>query len=127
MARVSGGWGCVVLIVLIIVPGCVAAYFLGSARWILIGPFIIGALMVIVAALPIKRKVTAQQWADELEKHLLGTDGAFGWDDAISVRLADERLENLRARLPDFDSLGTPEKREEFRGIIEALRRGEIP
>ena len=85
-------------------------------------------LIVVVAALPIKRKVTPQEWAEELEKHLLGTEGPYGWEDATSVRLADERLENLRSRLmPDFDLLNTPQKREEFHQIIETLRRGEIP
>jgi hypothetical protein len=48
--------------------------------------------MLLVAALPIKRKITPQQWADDLEKYLLGSDGAWDWDDATSVRLADERL-----------------------------------
>lgn len=85
-------------------------------------------LMLVVAALPIKRKISPQEWAKELERHLLGTDGAYGWDDATSVRLADQRLENLRSRLvPDFDQLNTPEKREELRQIIDALRRGEVP
>jgi hypothetical protein len=84
--------------------------------------------MLLVAALPIKRKITPQQWADELEEHLLGTEGSWGWDDATSISLADKRLENLRRRLvPDFDLLDTPEKTDQFRRIIEALRRGEVP
>jgi hypothetical protein len=83
--------------------------------------------MLLIAALPTKRKITPQAWADELEKHLLGTEGPYDWDDATSVRLADERLENLRCRLSDFDMLVTTERREELRQIIEALRRGEIP
>jgi hypothetical protein len=77
---------------------------------------------------PHKAKDHPQQWADDLEKHLLGTDGAYGWDDATSVTLAEERLENLRRRLTrDFDMVNSPEKREEFRQIIEAPRRGEFP
>jgi hypothetical protein len=127
MSRDLGGWGCPVLIAIVVGPGVIAAYLLNSARWVIIGPITVVALMLITAALPFKRKITPQQWADELEKHLLGTDGAFGWDDAISTRLADKRLESLRARLSDFDSRSTPEKREEFRQIIEALRRGEFP
>lgn len=86
------------------------------------------ALMFLLAAFGGKRKVTPQAWADDLEKHLLGTEGPFDWDDATSVTLADERLENLRCRLvPDFDTLSTPEKREELRRIIDVLRRGEVP
>lgn len=126
--HLHGGWGCVALLALLFVPAFVASYFLRSALWIGITPIGLVLLMLIVAALPIKRKVTPQKLADELEKHLLGTDGAWGWDDATSVTLADERLENLRGRLiPHFDMLDTPEKREELRQIIEDLRRGEVP
>ncbi len=86
------------------------------------------ALVLVVAALPIKRRITPQQWADQLEKHLLGTGGAWAWDDATSMRLADERLESLRRRLtPHFDSLNTAEKRDEFKRIVDALKRGEVP
>ncbi|MGA8539519.1 MAG: hypothetical protein WB566_08460 [Terriglobales bacterium] len=126
MARLSNRWGCVLFIAYLFVPGLVAAYFLHSSSWILIGPVFMVVLMLIIAALPIKRKITPQAWADELEKHLLGTEDPYDWDDATSVRLADERLENLRCRLSDFDMLVTPEKREELRQIIEALRRGEV-
>ena len=45
-----------------------------------------------VAALPTRRKVTPQQWARELERHLLGKEGEWEWDDATSISLADERL-----------------------------------
>jgi|SRR5580700_8230814 hypothetical protein len=127
MARLSNGWGCVFFIAYLFVPGLVAAYFLRSSSWILIGPGFMFVLMLLIAALPTKRKITPQAWADELEKHLLGTEGPYDWDDATSVRLADERLENLRCRLSDFDMLVTTERREELRQIIEALRRGEIP
>lgn len=78
-------------------------------------------------ALPIKRKVTPQQWALELEPHLLGTDGPWDWDDATSVALADQKLEAVRGRLPKFDLLTTEERRREFESIIAALKRGEIP
>ena len=77
--------------------------------------------------MPIKRKITPQQFADQLEPHLLGRDGAWGWDDATSVRLADERLEHLRVRLGKFDNLASEEQREELRQVIAALRSGEIP
>lgn len=46
----------------------------------------------------------------------------------MSVTVADERLEILRQGLSDFfDLLNAPDKREELRSIIEALRRGEVP
>jgi len=96
--------------------------------WLFATLAVLVILMLAVAALPIKRKVSPQQWANELEKHLLGTDGAYGWDDATSVTLADELLESLRRRLiPEFNMLTTQQKKEEFRQIIESLRRGEFP
>jgi hypothetical protein len=105
----------------------IAAYYaLHSKVWILIIPLTVILLMLLIAALPIKKKITPQQFANLLEPHLLGTDGPWGWDDAISVALADERLELLRLSLPKFDRLHTDELREELREIIAALRRGEV-
>jgi uncharacterized membrane protein YagU involved in acid resistance len=110
-------------------PVFVATYFMHASVWIVaVAAALIILMLSIIAALPIKRKITPHQWANELEKHLLGTEGHHAWDDATSVCPADERLERLRYRLvPYFDLLTTPEKQEEFRRIIEALRRGEVP
>ena len=127
MTSTAGGWGCLFLLAFLFVPGFLAAYFLHSRVWLVVTPAALVALMLVVAALPIKRRITPKQWADQLEKHLLGTEGTYGWDDAVGVRLSDPRLENLRSRLSDFDLLNTPEKREEFQKIIEALRRDEVP
>src|SRR5438132_14304578 len=49
-----------------------------------------------MSAFGLIRKVTPEQFADELERHLLGTDGEWGWDDTTSIAIADERLDNLR-------------------------------
>jgi hypothetical protein len=126
--RLGNHWGCLGLIAYLFLPGLILTYVLKSYSWILIGPAVMVCLMFAVAALPIKRKITPQQWANQLEKHLLDTEGPYDWDDTTSVTLADERLEQLRSRIMmDFESLDTPQKREEFRQIIEALRRGEIP
>jgi hypothetical protein len=73
-----------------------------------------------------KRKVTIEQFAEELEKHLLGTDGQWGWDDTTSISIADSRLDRLWSQLYKFDSLNLPEHVDELKGIIAALRRGEI-
>ena len=126
--RLPDRWGCVGLLTFLFAPGLVLGYLLHSMWWMVATPLGLIILMLAVAALPIERKVTPQKWADELEKHLIGTDGPHGWDDATSVTLADPQLENRRFRLcHDFDQINTSEKREEFRQIIEALRRGEIP
>ena len=74
-----------------------------------------------------KRKVSPEQLAEELEKHLLGIEGKWDWDDTTSIALADERLERIRLGLPKFDLLTRPAVREELESIIAALRRGEFP
>jgi hypothetical protein len=120
--------GLAILAFVVTTLGLIAAgYALHSKVWILIIPLAVILLMLLIAALPIKKKITPQQFANLLEPHLLGTDGPWGWDDAISVALADERLELLRLSLPKFDRLHTDELREELREIIAALRRGEVP
>jgi hypothetical protein len=72
-------------------------------------------------------KVTPQQFADELEEHLLGTERPWDWDDTTSIAIADRRLEQLRQILPKFDSLATQADKDELSAIIAALRRGEFP
>jgi len=84
-------------------------------------------LMLVVAALPVSRKVTPEEWANELEMVLLGTHDPYGWDDATSIRLADPRLERIRRRLTDHLDPETPEQREELRLIIEDLRTSSEP
>jgi hypothetical protein len=84
---------------------------------------------LIVAALPIKRVVTPEQFADELEAHLLGTESDWDWDRTTSVALADRRLEVIRRQLFAFDSdsLKSEKDREKLRMLIATLRRGEFP
>jgi hypothetical protein len=93
----------------------------------LLTPPLLVVTMLLVAALAPKRKITPEQFADGLEKHLLGTEKPHEWDETVSVALADERLAILQQSLVRFDLLDTEEKREELRTIIEALRRGEVP
>ena len=66
-------------------------------------------------------------FADQLEQHLLGTGGAWHWDNVTSVGIDDQRLDGLRVKLVKFDSLMLEERRTEFTEIIAALRRGEVP
>ncbi|MGA8011491.1 MAG: hypothetical protein WB949_03605, partial [Candidatus Acidiferrales bacterium] len=73
------GWA--VTLAVLFVPAIVTAYFLHSLRWLLIVPIGIVALALFIAALPIKQKVTPEQFADALERHLLGTEGEWDWDD----------------------------------------------
>ena len=120
--------GCAVLLVALLTPGLFLAFLLHSTVWILYVPVGLIVVMLIIAALPIPRKVTPHEFADELERHLQGTEGPWDWDDATSVRIADKRLEQLRLSLGvRFDVLSREEDRHELQAIVAALRRGEIP
>jgi hypothetical protein len=126
--HLHGGSGCAVLLIALIAPGVLLAALLHSAVWVFAVPASLIVAMLIVAVLPIPRKVTPHKFADELERHLLGTEGPWDWDDTISVRIADKRLEILRLSFGGrFDTLARQEDRDELGVIIAALRRGEIP
>ena len=117
----------IVLLVLFL-PAALVAYVLHNLVWLAVVPFGIIVLAFFIAALPSKRKVTPEQFADELERHLLGTGGPWDWDDTTSVAIADPRLEEVRSRLgPNLDSLSHEKDKDELRAIIAALRRGELP
>jgi hypothetical protein len=68
-----------------------------------------------------------EQLADRLERHLLGTEGPWDWDDTTCMRVADERLDALVRTLSRFDYLATQGEKNELANIVAALRRGEIP
>ncbi len=123
----SGGSGCAVVLLVLFVPALLTAYVLQSSIWLIVIPLGIIVLALVVAALPIKRKVTPEQFADELERHLLGTGGPWDWDDTTSIAIADERLEQVRWSLRKFDSLATQKDKDELEALIAALRRGELP
>jgi hypothetical protein len=97
--KLDGGPGCAVLLIALLAPGLLLACVLRSVMWAFWVPagLIVGLLTI--AALPIPRKVTPEEFANELERHLQGTEGEWDWDDATSVRIADERLERLRLSL----------------------------
>jgi hypothetical protein len=118
-----------ILAIVLLFPGLVLANALHSWRWF----FVVCIAEAVLLWLnhrynrPEKRDVTPQQLADELERHLVGNEGPYDWDATTSLELADERLDRLIPRLIEYDRLETAEKREQFREIIESLRRGEIP
>jgi hypothetical protein len=119
------GWMIVLLVLFL--PAALTAYLLHNLAWLVVVPFGIIILAFFIAALPTKRKVTPEQFAEELERHLLGTGGPWDWDDTTSVAIADERLERIRWELTKFDSLAQEEDKDELKAIIAALRRGELP
>jgi hypothetical protein len=119
------GW--LIVLLVLFLPAALTAYALHSVAWLFVVPIGIIVLAFLVAALPIKRKVTPHQFADQLERHLLGTEGKWDWDDTTSIAIADERLEQIRLELAKFDSLTQEKDKDELRAIIAALRRGELP
>jgi hypothetical protein len=117
-----------VLLGVLIGPGLVAARVLHSPVWAFLGPLAVVLVALGIAALPLKRKVTPEEFADELERHLQGTDNDDDWDRTSSVRIFNPLLEDVRRSLSyKFDSLTSPEDRAELAHVIEALRRGEFP
>lgn len=121
-------WDWLIVLLVLFLPAAATAYLLHNLAWLLVVPFgIIVLAFLIAAALGGKRKVTPQQFADELERHLLGTEGKWDWDDVTSVAIADNRLELIRWELARFDCLSDEKDREELRSLIDALRRGEVP
>ena len=125
--HLQGGAGCLFVQAILILPAIAAAVIFHSAWLLVIVPFGLLVLWLALAKWGPKRKVTPEQFANELEPHLLGTGGAWHWDDVTSVGIDDKRLERLRAKLVKFDSLMLEERRTEFAEIIAALRRGEVP
>jgi len=126
--RLNNGVGFVVFLGVLVGPGLFAARVIHSPIWAFFGPVVVVAVMLGIAGLPVRRKVTPQEFADELERHLNAAGNDDDWDRTSSVRISNPLLENVRQRLSDrFDSLSNPEDREELRHIIEALRRGEFP
>jgi hypothetical protein len=124
--HLQGASGCFVFLTILIIPGTIMAVVLHWALWVVIVPLGLLALFIGLRW-GRKREVTPQQFADELERHLLGTDGTWGWDDTTSLSISDDRLDRLRRKLWKFDSLVRKKRQDEFKGIIEALRRGEVP
>lgn len=126
--RLNNQAGCLVFLGILVGPGLVAAWILHSLVWSFLGPFVVFGVILGIAALPSKRKVTPEEFDDELERHLQGTDDDDDWDRTSSVTIFNPMLEDVRRSLSvRFDSLSNPEDRTEFRHIVEALRRGEFP
>jgi hypothetical protein len=71
-----------------------------------------------------RNRLTAAEVADRIERHILGTEGLWDWDDFTSIPIADEKLDAIRIRCSELDG-PTPiseEKREELKRIVERLR-----
>ena len=120
------GFGCIAPVGFAI--GAVFLFISSSLRWLILIPLFLLLFMLVAPLVPsLRRNVKPQEFADELEGHLRGTEGGHDWDSVTSGALRDKRLDALRSKLWKFDSLTLEEHRKEFEEIIAALRRGEIP
>jgi hypothetical protein len=125
IARLKNRFGLVLLLVILGGPGLLAASIFDSLILALLGPVVMAAALFVVAALPIRRKVTPEEFANELQHHLDGTDKDGDWDRTTSVKISDPLLDGVRQSvIGRFDSLANLEDREELRQVIEGLRRG---
>ena len=77
------GSGCAIALLVLFVPAILVSYLSHSLIWLIVMPFGTVLLFLILAAATSssKRRVTPEQFADELERHLLGTEGPMDWDD----------------------------------------------
>lgn len=129
--------GCVALLLALLVPSVLMAYVLHNLAWLVAVPIgILGLIFAVAFVLGVlerlfgigRRKGTPEEFANALEKYLLGEELDPGWDDPMDVVLADPRLEQVRLRLGlNLTSLTREEDKDELRGIIAALRRGDFP
>lgn len=119
--------GSIVVIVSLVLPAILAAIVLHSGWLFVAVPFALVLFWTVVGKWAPKKNVTPLQFANQLERHLLGTDGHRGWDDTTSIALADPRLDMLRCKLSKSDLLVLPERRKELAEILAALRHEAIP
>ena len=124
----------IVVTLVLFVPAILTTYFLKSAIWLIAIPIGITVLVMMMAllagliatVLDIKAKLTPQQFADRLEKHLLLHTENRSTDDTLPLRIADERLERLALDVYNLD-LTLESDRDKVRAMIDTLRRGEVP
>src|SRR5438067_1507136 len=69
-------------VALLIVLGIGTALLLHSAK---LGVIVTALGLLILGIATRRRKITPQHLADELERHLLGTEGPWDWDDTTSI------------------------------------------
>ena len=131
--------GIVIFLLVLFVPAALLAYVFHNLAWLVAVPI---ALFVLILAVAFvfgtleklfgigRRKGTPEEFADALEKDLLGEEPERGWDEPMEVTLADPRLEWVRRSLclrPNLYRLATEKDKDELRAIIAALRRGDLP
>src|SRR6266436_1460772 len=90
--------GCMTFLQVLLVPAAIMAYVLHNPAWLVAVPigvlFLISVVAFVCGSLEKvfgigRRKGTPEEFADALEKHLLGEKPDPAWDDPMDVVLAD--------------------------------------
>jgi hypothetical protein len=128
--NLSNRLGCAFILLATFAPAIVTSYLWQSAAGL--HAFLLGVILVLLVSAIFgvfrrKRTVTPEQFADELERHLLGTEGKWDWDDTTTIAIADQRLERIRRDLSKFDSLSDDKDKEELKALIAVIRSGNFP
>lgn len=126
-----------IFLLVLLVPAVLIAYVLRNPAWLVAAPIgVFGLICLLAFVFGVlerlfgigRRKGTPEEFANALEKYLLGEQPDRGWDDPMDVVLADPRLEQVRLRLGDnLIFLAREEDKDELRAVIAALRRGDLP
>jgi|GEM_PF-3218790 len=64
-----------------------------------------------------RNRLTAADVADKIEKHLLGAEGEWDWDDFTSIPISNDDLDKIRIQCIESEN-----NREELKKIVEQLR-----
>ena|SRR5215831_10584078 len=94
-------------------------YVLGGVLVVLSIEFLFHLLTVVSKRL--NRRGSAEV-ADNIERHILGTEGPWDWDDFTSVPIADDRLDVIRLRCLELEQTSAEERTEELKRIVDRLR-----
>jgi|SRR5277367_2016067 len=74
-----------------------------------------------------RQRMNDQDIADLLERRLEGAVGQSNeWANFVDASFKDPRLETIRRRCSEFDSLVTEERRSDLKDLIQELRKGGV-
>lgn len=119
------------VLLFIFVPSLLTGYFFGALILLFVVP--VGVIVAFLTAGMVAdliwppKKVSSEEFADALEKHLRG-EGGYEYIDSLARMVpVDQRLKPIQWDLYRFDPIQSENDREELRRIIEAIRRGTLP
>src|SRR5215510_208235 len=105
----------------------------GWVYFIALIPVVAVLSVVVFVSVPLQRwaarragpRMTRTDVAKVIESHLEGTSGPWDWDDFVSVRIGDARLDTIRERCAQLDREFPPERPGQYCGLggVEVLRR----